>query len=124
MTLRVYAGRRRQRGYGLGGLFSSLFRSAAPLLKQGLKTVGKQALRTGASVLGDVLEGRQLKESVVTRAEEGGKALGHQALRAISEPKKKYKRPSHDTLSVIRAPTKQARRRKRKGAPPTRDIFS
>ena len=122
MTLKVYAGRRRQRGYGLGGLFSSLF--AAPLLKQGLKTVGKQALRTGAGVLGDVLEGRQFKESLAARAEEGGRNLGRQALTAISTPKKRNKRPAPDPLPFISPPAKQVRRRKRKGAPATKDIFS
>ena len=47
-----------QRGYGLGGLLKGLFRAAVPLLKQGAKVVGRTALKTGAQVAGDVLQGQ------------------------------------------------------------------
>ena len=45
-----------QRGYGIGGLFRGLIRSATPLLKKGLLSAGKKALLAGANVLSDVQE--------------------------------------------------------------------
>lgn len=43
-----------QRGYGIGGLFRGLIRSATPMLKKGLLNIGKRALTMGADALGDV----------------------------------------------------------------------
>lgn len=45
-----------QRGYGIGGLFRGLIRTATPLLKKGLLAVGKKALTAGANALTDVQE--------------------------------------------------------------------
>ena len=45
-----------QRGYGIGGLFRGLLRSATPLLKKGLLKAGKKALEIGANTLNDVQE--------------------------------------------------------------------
>jgi hypothetical protein len=64
-----------QRGHGIGSLFRGLFRFAMPLLKQGAKTLGRQALQTGIQVAGDVLEDRPLKESLRARVKEAGSAL-------------------------------------------------
>jgi hypothetical protein len=35
----VFAGRRYQRGHGLGSIFGGLFKAAMPLLKKGAKTL-------------------------------------------------------------------------------------
>lgn len=45
--LSVFRGAAVQRGHGIGGFFSSLFKGAMPLLKSGLKSVGKELLSTG-----------------------------------------------------------------------------
>ena len=45
-----------QRGYGIGGLFRGLIRSATPMLKKGLLKAGKKALEIGANTLNDVQE--------------------------------------------------------------------
>jgi hypothetical protein len=37
----VFAGRRYQRGHGLGSIFGGLFKAAMPLLKKGAKTLGR-----------------------------------------------------------------------------------
>ena len=37
-----------QRGYGLGGMFRSLFRTVTPHLKKGLAHVGQRTLTVGA----------------------------------------------------------------------------
>lgn len=47
-----------QRGYGLGGILSGLFRSALPVLTRGAKTIGKQALQTGLQMANDALNGQ------------------------------------------------------------------
>lgn len=65
--MKAFRGPAMQRGYGLGGLFKGLARSFAPVLKRGLITMGKKALKTGVEVLGDVAQGRNLKEALKNR---------------------------------------------------------
>lgn len=67
----VFVGSRGQRGHGLGSLLSSLFRSAFPMIKRGLATFGKHALKTGLEIANDVVEGGSLKESAKRRVPEG-----------------------------------------------------
>ena len=58
----VFAGRRYQRGHGLGSIFAGLFKAAMPLLKKGAKTLGREALKTGLNIAGDVVQGRNIKQ--------------------------------------------------------------
>ena len=68
-----YRGARFQRGYGIGGIFKSLARYAIPLFKpQGAKFVGKRALQAATEVGQDVLQGKNVRESVKTH---GGKVV-------------------------------------------------
>ena len=46
-----YSGRQFQRGYGLGGLFSSIGRAVLPMIKSGIKTVGKKCYAQELSLL-------------------------------------------------------------------------
>jgi hypothetical protein len=55
-----------QRGYGIGGIFKSLARYVIPLFKQGAKVVGKRALQAATEVGQDVLQGKNVRESVKT----------------------------------------------------------
>lgn len=50
----VFVGQPLQHGYGLGGVFRSLFSKAVPFLKKGLTRVGERALTAGARALADV----------------------------------------------------------------------
>jgi hypothetical protein len=50
----VFAGRRYQTGHGLGSIFGGLFKAALPLLKKGAKTLGREVLKTGLNIAGDV----------------------------------------------------------------------
>jgi hypothetical protein len=59
----VLAGRRYQRGHGLGSIFGGLFKAAMPLLKKGAKTIGREALKTGLNIVGDVVQGRNIKQA-------------------------------------------------------------
>jgi len=65
--LPVFQGSRGQRGHGLGSMLSGLFRSAVPMLKRGLATFGKHALKTGLEIAGDVAEGKSFKDSAKER---------------------------------------------------------
>jgi hypothetical protein len=67
-----YRGARFQRGYGIGGIFKGLARYAIPLSKQGAKVAGKRALQAATEVGQDVLQGKNVRESVKTH---GGKVV-------------------------------------------------
>src|SRR6188768_4020615 len=65
--LPVFQGFRGQRGHGLGSMLSGLFRSAVPMLKRGLATFGKHALKTGLAIASDVADGTSFKDSAKAR---------------------------------------------------------
>ena len=91
----VYAGRRYQRGDGLGSIFGGLIRAAAPLLKRGAKTLGRQALKTGLNIVGDVAEGKNFKQSAKSRLKSTGQALLQKAVRNVGPPgERPIKRPA------------------------------
>ena len=52
-----FQGTKYQRGNGLGSILTGLFRVAAPLLKKGAISLGKQALKKGLSMASNYLEG-------------------------------------------------------------------
>ena len=93
-----------QRGYGLGGLFKGLMRVVTPHIKQGLKKVGKRALKTGLEVIGDVAQGENIKSSLKRRATENVQDF------ISSSPTKKQRTNSNKTTS-----SKAARGRGRRG---------
>ena len=78
-AIAAFHGTRVQRGYGLGGLLRGLFRTAVPLLKQGAKAVGKTALKTGAQIASDVLQGGDIKSSVRNRTSQARQNLRKKA---------------------------------------------
>ena len=51
----------------MGSMLSGLFRSAIPMLKRGLATFGKHALKTGLEIAGDVADGSSFKDSAKAR---------------------------------------------------------
>ena len=83
--LPAFHGARVQRGYGLGGLLKGLFRVAVPLFKQGAKAVGRTALKTGAQVANDVLQGQDLKSSLKTRGSQARQELQNKAKQKMSK---------------------------------------
>lgn len=83
--LPYYQGTVLQKGYGIGGFFAKLFRSAMPFLWSGAKAVGKEALRTGTQVANDVLTGENFKTSLRARAKESGKLLAKKAIHKADE---------------------------------------
>ncbi|GFU12150.1 uncharacterized protein F54H12.2 [Trichonephila clavipes] len=83
--LSYYQGQSFQKGYGIGGWFKRLFRSALPFLSRGAKSVGKEVLRTGAQIANDLLEGRNLQESAEERAKETGRILAKKAIKKADD---------------------------------------
>jgi hypothetical protein len=45
-----------QRGHGLGSFLSGLFRTLRPILWSGVKSLGREALRTGGNILSDIAD--------------------------------------------------------------------
>lgn len=64
-----------QRGAGLGSLFRGIFRALLPVVKSAGKTIGKQALATGAEIASDVVAGKTLSSSAKSRAKAGASTL-------------------------------------------------
>ena len=82
--LPIFSGPALQKGYGLGGILGGLLRSAVPLLKQGAKAVGKQALRSGLGLAQDALSGQNVKASAKKRLREAGNTLTSQAMHRMT----------------------------------------
>ena len=111
--LPAFHGVRIQRGYGLGSLFGSLARAAMPLLKQGAKTIGKAAVRTGFNIAKDVLSGQNVKTAAKNRARETGARLVNKAVKSVQsritpQTGSGIKRKSAST-AVTSTPVKRAR---------------
>ncbi|MCP4125017.1 MAG: hypothetical protein GY751_25015 [Bacteroidetes bacterium] len=72
----VYSGLPYQRGTGIGNVFRGLIRYLLPVAKTVGKSLGKQALRTGAQIASDIAGGDKLEESVKKRGGQAIKAMG------------------------------------------------
>ena len=68
----VFIGRRNQRGHGIGSLLSGLFRRVVmPFVRDNAKKVGASLLKTGMNIMGDVMSGKNLKESAKEHVPQG-----------------------------------------------------
>lgn len=120
----------RQRGAGIGSIFSSLYNTVVPLVKSALgfgsrvarsqvgrqvaKSVKKRAMKAGLNVVNDALQGENVLDSTrreVKRA--GGKVLSDLTSGVMRPQKRKA------NFSILRAPS-----RRRKLTRPRKDIFS
>jgi hypothetical protein len=81
----IFKGVRIQRGYGLGSIFSRMFRFAMPLFKRGVKHVAKTAGKTGVSFLTDAVSGANLKESAKSHLKSMGKSLAGDAAEYVTD---------------------------------------
>ena len=117
--LNYYQGSPYQRGYGLGGLFRSFFRAAAPLLKSSVKAIGKQVFHSGVNLMNDISQGQDFRGAAKRRFKEAGKVLTDKAadkVKTMIGSGKRNKKRKLMKKSVIR------RIVQKKCA--TRDIFS
>ena len=77
---RVYVGVPYQRGHGIGSFLGGLFRQVLPLVKQGFRTLGREALKTGANIANDVaINDIPLKEAFKSRIRETGENFKRKA---------------------------------------------
>ena len=72
-----------QMGYGLGGLFRSVARTVMPMVKSGAKPLGNIALNSGANFIGDVLAGKNVKETAKARTREAADATKQKAVQRL-----------------------------------------
>ena len=109
----IFVGTRGQRGHGLGSLLDEFFRSALPMLKRGLATFGKHALKTGLEIANDVVEGESIKEAAKRRVPEGIKrfATSENFINQSGSGRRRRKR-------IAAAPKRKAKKRRGRG-----DIF-
>ncbi|KAG8236360.1 hypothetical protein J437_LFUL016580 [Ladona fulva] len=65
-----------QKGSGIGSFLGGLFRTVLPLFKSGARILGKESVRMGANVLGDVMHGKEPVKTILRRrAQEADRAL-------------------------------------------------
>ncbi|MCP4652599.1 MAG: hypothetical protein GY858_04365 [Candidatus Omnitrophica bacterium] len=102
-----------QRGFGLASIFSGIFRKVLPIAKTAGKSLPKQALNTGLNVASDVIEGRDIGESLEEHGRQSAANLirrSHAALGTKTrKPKKKVYKGRRQTgkgLGVFRQNTK------------------
>ena len=115
-----------QQGYGLGGIFRSAGRYVSPILGE----AGKIGIIAGAdlvkNLLGDVIDGKSVKEATRERGRQVGKQslslAGERAIQAIQAPKttpKATKRPRSQSAGTKKKKEKKSQKgggRKRKKA--------
>ena len=99
----------------MGSIFGGLFKAAMPLLKSGAKTLGRETLKTGLIIAGDVVQGKNLKQAAKTRLKTTGQLMLQRAL-AQSGP------PGERTIKR-NARQKKPRRRQTRQRNTSRDIF-
>jgi hypothetical protein len=74
---------RTQKGMGVGSFLSSLFRKIAPYIYRGAKAVGGELLSTGANLLRDRINNKDVKESFDTHFGTAGQNLAKEASSAV-----------------------------------------
>ena len=89
-----------QRGYGLGGMFRSLFRTVTPHLKKGLAHIGRRALTTGANALADMgANNTPIKEALKKQVKREITTLNTiNRLKVLASEPRKRKAPQNRTL--------------------------
>uniref|UniRef100_A0A1I8BTK0 UBIQUITIN_CONJUGAT_2 domain-containing protein n=1 Tax=Meloidogyne hapla TaxID=6305 RepID=A0A1I8BTK0_MELHA len=85
----VFRGIPYQRGGGLGSVFRSFLRYLIPYGKQIGSAIGKQGLESGSRVLTNVLEGKDLKETLIDEGKTGIKSLLQKAADNVDKQKGK-----------------------------------
>ena len=84
-----------QNGKGIGSIFRSISRFilpaarkiiSSPLVKQSVKKIGKEALKTGVQSLGDIIEGNDPGERIKQDIKKIGKSVGKTAINSMLSP--------------------------------------
>ena len=108
---------------GLGNVLSGLFRSVVPLIKRGGKALLKEGVRTAVQVGSDVLDGKNIKTAMKSRATETGKRILRGTVRHFEEADSpSQSRQGPPGKRPRKSPIKRGRRGVRSQPPP--DVFS
>ncbi len=113
----IYIGGRSSQGHGLGNFLSGIARAVVPILKRGGKSLLKESIRTGASILQDVSQGGNLKSSLNKRMKEGGTRLIYQATDELVKP------PARRNKRKVAGIKSQSSGKRRKTSNKQKDIF-
>lgn len=118
----------RQRGRGLGSVFSSVFSYFKPLLAKGLKSIAKEALQAGVDIV-ENKQGQPFNQIVKERGQEAVKNLAKKATAKIDPLmagsgakgiKRQGKSPKlRQSLVAFRKPPRKRKPRKQR----KKDIF-
>lgn len=76
---------RHQRGGGIGAIFGGLLKYLTPYVKSGLRTVGREVLRSGTNVLQDLMDNRRNNNNNQTTFREIVKNRGGESLNTLTE---------------------------------------
>ena len=108
-----FRGARIQRGYGIGNFFKSIACFAILLVKRGAQAIGRRALEAAVDVGHDILEGKNVKQSIKSRGIKAVKDIVHQGVKQSGNQSgggRKRKTPikaNTSSKSVSRAQTKK-----------------
>lgn len=119
----IYKGASHQRGHGIGSFLGGLFRSVLPLLRNGAKVVGKEALNAGVGLLSDMVQTKPLDESLKYRIKEATTNLKRKADDKIDRVMKGsgYKSKKQQLMSISQSQRSKQRTLK-KGRKNTKNI--
>lgn len=103
----IFHGMPYQRGAGLGSIFRSFLRYLLPIGKNIGAAIGQEGLRTGNRVLSNVLDGKDLKETLVEESKSGLKNLLEKAANNLEKQKGRgfdFKRYSKVSKGIAEEP--------------------
>jgi hypothetical protein len=118
----VFRGHANQRGHGLGGIFRTLFNyimpifktHALPVLKQGAKIVGSEAIKTASNIANDAIRGRNIHEASREHLKEAVNSLSAQAQSNLQSGsgsrKRKYNQKNTQNNNILKKPSLKSRR--------------
>lgn len=122
----VFRGIPYQRGTGVGSIFRSLLRYLVPIGKEIGSAIGRQGLETGNRVLTNVLQGQDLKQTLVNESKAGLKNLLEKAASNINAQKgqggfdfKRYQKADALPASIGKKRQKHINRLQSTIGPPT-----
>jgi len=117
----VYRGAAFQRGHGIGSFLGGLFRSVTPLIRSGIKAIGKEAMKSGVGFLDDMVYSVPIKDAFKKRAKEFTGGIKRKAddgiddLMSGSGYKKRRKTVTVQSIAKLLA-TKTSKRKPKKSA--------
>jgi len=116
----IFSGEKYQTGYGLGAIFGNILKAALPVVKQGVKSLGKTAIKAGMSIAKDKLSGRSFKDSISNNLKQAKREVLTNAIDFVTnKPPANKKRKRAKQSVTLPIPSKRKRRSKA-----GKDIFS